>query len=105
MLEETQKAPKTAELEEPSCTPRRKSSWRPGLAKLTRLAEELIFVKATEEMAPNKTDESALVTQWHPARKWPGFARDTQCHDEGPAWGPRLHLRPIRGAQLAAAGP
>ena len=78
MLEETQKAPKTAELEEPSCTGRRKLSWRLGLTELARLAKELISGKAREETAPNKTDESALVIQLQPTRKRPGFAKLTE---------------------------
>ena len=41
MLEETHKAPNTAGLKEPSCTPRRKSSWRPGLAELAGPTEEI----------------------------------------------------------------
>ena len=71
MLEETQKAPKTAELEEPSCTGRRKLSWRLGLTELARLAKELSSGKAREETEPNKTNKSALMNQPQPNQKRP----------------------------------
>ena len=67
--------PNTPEKENPSCTPKGKSNWRPGLAKLAGLTEEIISVMAREETAPNKTDECDLTNQKQLGQRRPGSAK------------------------------
>ena len=79
----TEKAPNKTELEEPSCTPRREPSWRPGLAELARLAEEIISGEAREETAPNTTElENPSCTPKGESSWCPGLAKLARLAEE-----------------------